>query len=74
MTENEIRKYIYRLNNGKPEESIFTRKISKNVVFAKVWPELPKVNDNISSGKSSYSFFFIKFLNKGKLGLYILTN
>ncbi len=60
MTEREIRKYIDRLNNGKASESIFTRKISKNVVVAKVWSEQPKITDDIFENFGSYRFFFIQ--------------
>lgn len=60
MTEKEIRKYINRLNAGKANESIFTRKISPNVYVAKVRPEQTKITDNIVGNFSSYRFFFIK--------------
>ena len=60
MTEKEIRKYIYRLNNGKATESIFTRQIGKNVDVAKVWTEQPKITDSIVGNFGSYRFFFIK--------------
>jgi len=60
MTEKEIRKYINRLNAGKANESIFTRKISPNVYVAKVWPEQPKATDAIVGNFHSYQFYFIK--------------
>lgn len=60
MTEKEIRKYIDRLNNGKGQESIFTRPISKTVDISKVWFEQPKKTDSIIGNFSSYRFFFIK--------------
>lgn len=60
MTEREIRKYIDRLNNGKPNESIFIRQISNNVDVAKVWSEQPKMTDCIIGNFGSYRFFFIK--------------
>jgi hypothetical protein len=60
MTEKEIRKFIVQLNNGKANESIFTRKICKNVDVAKVWSEQPKITDAIIGNYSSYRFFFIK--------------
>jgi len=60
MTEKEIRKYIDRLNKGIAEESIFTRRISKNVEFAKVWSDQPKMADNVVGNFGSYRFFFIK--------------
>ncbi|HNQ67958.1 MAG TPA: GNAT family protein [Bacteroidales bacterium] len=60
MGDKEIRKCIDKLNNGKAEESIFVRQISKTVVVAKVWTEQPKMSDNIIGNFGSYRFFFIK--------------
>lgn len=67
MTEKEIRKYIDRLNNGKGQESIFTRPISKTVEVSKVWSEQPKITDSIAENLASYRFFFIK----NTLGVYV---
>jgi len=60
MTNKEISKYINRLNQGKGQESIFTREISESVVVAKVWSEQPKKTDSIVGNFASYRFFFIK--------------
>lgn len=67
MTEKEIRKYIDRLNNGKGQESIFTRPISETVEVSKVWSEQPKITDSIVGDFASYKFFFIK----NPLGVYV---
>lgn len=60
MTSEEIEKYINKLNNKEYEDTIFLRKISKNVDVAKVWSEELKENDNIIGNFSSYRFFFIR--------------
>jgi hypothetical protein len=68
MTEQEIRKYIKRLNNHNHKESIFIRKISKNVDLAKVWSEQPKKKSKVLEGSYSNTFFFIKNSNNEYVG------
>lgn len=59
MTDKDIQKYIDQLNNRNSSETIFTRSISDTVDVAKVWPEQPKITDDIINFHS-YRFFFIK--------------
>lgn len=75
MTVKEIRKYIDRLNNGKGQESIFTRSIGENVEVAKVWSKQPREDDDNLNRSCSYRFFFIKDeLNKYVGAVLDMTN
>ncbi|MEZ5082654.1 MAG: hypothetical protein R2750_04295 [Bacteroidales bacterium] len=60
MTNSEISKYIRTLNQGSGTETIFTRRISKNVELAKVWEKRPKPTDSIIGNFNPFTFFFIK--------------
>jgi hypothetical protein len=60
MTNYEISKYIRILNQRSGTETIFTRRISKNVELAKVWEKRPKPTDSIVGNFNPFTFFFIK--------------
>jgi len=68
MREEEIKKYIVRLNNDDFEETIFLRQINKFVDFARVWEKEPELNDRTSLDIPSYRFFFIKNENGKYVG------
>ena len=60
MTPKQIISYINRINNGKLNDTIFCRPISKNVLFAKVWKYKPKLNSIRLANLEPSTFFFIK--------------
>ena len=65
MREEEIKKYIDKLNAKEAGETIFLRQISKSVKIARVWEKEPDFNDEIVINVPSHRFFFI-INEKGK--------
>lgn len=68
MREDEIKRYIERLNNEDFAETIFLRQVNKFVDFARVWEKEPELNDSINLNIPSYRFFFIKNENRKYVG------
>jgi|GEM_PF-401243 len=68
MKEEEIKKYIDKLNNREAKETIFLRRLNVSVDLARVWEKEPQLNDNTSISTPSYRFFFIRDENNKYVG------